>query len=601
MNLEIKRHSLEHVMVLAVRRLFGQNVELGVGPVIENGFYQDFGLAIAPDAFPEIEAEMYRIIQEGLPFSCEMVSIPDAISFFEAEGQKLKVELLRDIEAHGTSRFDRAAGSEALSVAVRNQQGVVSLYSIGEHKDLCRGPHVEHAGNLRGMAFKLDRVAGAYWRGNEKNKMLCRIYGLAFESKQELAALLSMREEARKRDHRKLGEELELFFFHESAPGMPYWLPKGLRLKNLLISYWRQYHDRRGYQEISAPLLNKRELWDVSGHWQHYQSDMMKCELGKGEEWALKPMNCANAMLVWKHKQRSYRDLPLRLSDTDILHRNERAGSLSGLLRARCFCQDDSHNFVSEEQIAGEIEKIIEIVRDFYGVFSLEKNVQLYLATRPDDFMGDLESWDRAEAELSKILAGSGFRYGIKAKDGAFYGPKIDIHLKDALGREWQCGTIQLDFQLPRNFGLVYADRDGSQRTPVVIHRVIYGSIERFIAIVLEHFAGRLPFWVAPVQVRVLPVNRSVSGYLERVKEVLANVLLSEPVKYNELRFEIDDREESLSRRIRDAEIQKIPVLIVIGNKEADEGTVNLRRREDGNVISEQVALLDLSDKLSRL
>ena len=579
MDLEIQRHSLEHVMTLAVRRLFGSDIPLGVGPVIEYGFYQDFDRQFSQEVFAQIEQEMRNIIEEDLAFVQEILSTAEALKYFQSAEQPYKVELLRDIERYGTTRADRERSAEEESIAERIEQGQVSLYSVGSHRDLCRGPHVARTGMLKEMAFRLDRTAGAYWRGSEKNRMLCRIYALAFESEAELEHHLALREEAKKRDHRKLGEELELFFFHDTAPGMAYWLPKGMRLKNLLITYWRQYHEARGYQEIGSPLLNKRELWEISGHWRHYQEDMMLCRLGEDEQWALKPMNCANAMLVWKHRARSYKELPLRLSDTDTLHRNERTGSLAGLFRARCFCQDDAHNFVSAEQIGAEIERILQIVRDFYGVFGLADNVRLFLATRPDDFMGDVTSWDLAERELADVLKNSKFQYAVKEKDGAFYGPKIDIHLQDALGRQWQCGTIQLDFQLPRNFGLEYVDKDGAKKTPVVIHRVIYGSLERFVGIILEHFAGRLPFWSAPVQLRVLPVKSDLAPYVEEVVRVLSTVVLENPVRHNELRFEVDDRVESLSRRVRDAELQKIPVCLVVGVREQSSRTVMLRSK----------------------
>lgn len=571
-------HSLQHVMVLAIRRLFGFDFALGVGPVIENGFYQDLDFSITPEEFPVLEAEMERIIQEDLEIRMELLPIDNAIGFFEHSKQNYKVELLNDIKAFGTSRADKNLQEEFEDVAFRTADGHVSIYHFDRHVDLCRGPHVKRTGELRALKFKLDRVAGAYWRGNEANKMLCRVYALAFSSEEELASFIYNRDEAKRRDHRRLGEQLELFFFHPSAPGMAYWLPKGVALKNTLIQYWREYHLERDYKEIQSPILNKRELWEISGHWRYYQEDMFKVDSG-GEQWALKPMNCANAMLVWKYKQRSYRDLPFRLSDTDILHRNERTGTLQGLFRARCFCQDDSHNFVSEEQIGSEISAILQIVKDFYGIFELSENVHLYLSTRPDDFMGDVATWDKAEAELRYALAGSALHYGLKEKDGAFYGPKIDIHLRDSLNREWQCGTIQLDFQLPRNFGLEYSSKDGSRRTPIVIHRVIYGSLERFIGIIIEHFAGRFPFWIAPIQLRVLPVKNVPSDYARQITERLSTHFLQKPLRNNKLRFDIDDRAESLSRRVRDAEVDKIPLLLIYGPRDEKNRTVVLRHR----------------------
>lgn len=598
-DLSVFKHSLQHVMVLAVRRLFGFEIPLGVGPVIDNGFYQDFEYSLTPESFNLIEQEMSNIIKEDIEIGLRLVSIEDAMEFFVSNNQPYKVELLRDIKLYGTSRSDRDLNQEGSDIAIRTDEGKVSIYSFADHIDLCRGPHVKRTGELAALKFKLDRVAGAYWRGNESNKMLCRLYALAFNSSQELETFLYNREEAKKRDHRKLGEQLELFFFHPSAPGMAYWLPKGVTLKNTLIQFWRQYHEARQYKEIQSPILNKRELWETSGHWLFYKDDMFKVESG-ADEWALKPMNCANAMLVWKFKPRSYRDLPLRLSDTDILHRNERTGTLQGLFRARCFCQDDSHNFVSEEQIGSEIREILQIVRDFYAIFGLQDNVHLYLSTRPDDFMGDPATWEQAESELRSVLADSQIKYGVKEKDGAFYGPKIDIHLKDSLDREWQCGTIQLDFQLPRNFGLEYSDKDGLRKVPIVIHRVIYGSLERFIGIIIEHFAGRFPFWISPVQLRVLPVKNAPSNYSLELSKLLTSTAISEPLLNNRLRFDIDNREESLSRRVRDAEVEKIPVILIYGPRDEKNRTVVIRQRGEEKIVSLE-ALQETLQQLAKI
>lgn len=582
LNIEIQRHSLCHVMTLAVKRLFNHDISLGVGPIIDNGFYQDFDYSFTLVDLQRIEDEMHKIINEDLPFLRTDKLIEDAKSDFLK--QPFKLELLDDIEKRGTTRLDNSKCQDG------EKSSSVSVYLVGSHLDLCRGPHVNSSGQLQNVAFKLSRIAGAYWRGDEKNKMLSRIYGLAFASQEKLSLYLERLDEAKKRDHRILGERLGWFFFHETAPGMAYWLPKGLKVKNLLIEYWRQYHAKRDYQEISAPLINKKSLWEISGHWEHYKDDMIMADMGDDQEWAIKPMNCANAMVVWQSKQRSYRELPLRLSDTDTLHRSEPSGSLQGLMRSRCFCQDDSHNFVAEDKIQAEIEAILEIVKDFYGVFGLLENVKLYLATRPDEFMGTLEEWDRAEGQLLDALKNSGIRFGIKEKDGAFYAPKIDIHLEDALGREWQCGTIQADYQLPQNFGLEYVDSDGSKRRPVVIHRVVYGSIERFLGILIEHTAGLLPFWIAPVQVRVLPL---ISGsYVSEVVAKLRSVVLDRPLRLNELRVEVDDK-ESLSHRIRDAELAKVPVIAIIGEKEAANRTVTLRSRLRGEQISVALGELD--------
>lgn len=565
-------------MVFAIRNLFGFDKSLGVGPVISDGCYQDLDFQILPEHFPLLEEEMRRIIAEDIVISSQLVSIDEALALFPADAQPYKNELLKDIQQHGTTRADRDANEESCELLESMGEGLVRLYSFGEHLDLCRGPHVSRTGDLSDIAFKLDRVAGAYWRGSEKNPMLCRLYALVFATADEMADHLHRREEAKRRDHRKVGEQQELFFFHPSAAGMAYWLPKGVILKNTLIEFWRQYHQERGYQEIQTPLLNKRELWDISGHWRFYRDDMFRIE-DENNEWALKPMNCANAMVVYQFRSRSYRELPLRLSDTDILHRNERAGTLHGLFRARCFCQDDAHLFVPEEQIEAEILAVIDIVRDFYRLFGLLENVELFLSTRPDEFLGEPRTWDLAETSLKKILAESGFPFGIKEGDGAFYGPKIDIHLTDSLGRQWQCGTIQLDFQLPTRFNLSYTDSDGSKRTPIVIHRVIYGSLERFIGILLEHFAGSLPFWISPVQVKVLPVRGVSSAYLDEVISSLRSIVLQEPLRHNALRIEKDAREETLSKRVRDAIQERIPVLAIVGSRDEAARTVALRIR----------------------
>lgn len=580
-------------MVLAIRRLYGFDIPLGVGPVIKDGFYQDLLYSISAENFSDIEKEMKRIIAEDLPFERRLVPFDESLAYFAEGRQGFKVELIESIKSSGSSRLD---GIEDEEVARITEQGLVSLYDVGGHVDLCRGPHVARSGELKGIAFQLDRTAGAYWRGDEKREMLTRVYALAFSKKEELERFISLRKEAQLRDHRRLGEALELFFFHESAPGMPYWLPKGLKLKNTLIQYWRQYHEARGYQEIAAPILNKKELWETSGHLEHYKDDMFLCEAGN-ETWALKPMNCANAMIVWKFRTRSWRELPLRLSDVDPLHRDERSGSLSGLLRCQCFCQDDSHNFVSEEQIASEIRDIIEIIKDFYGVLGLLDGVKLYLSTRPDEFMGDKATWDKAEVALQQILDESEFSYGIKAKDGAFYGPKIDIHLTDVLGREWQCGTVQLDFQLPERFDLTYDDPGGVKRRPVVIHRVIYGSLERFIGILVEHFGGRFPLWLSPEQVRVLALGDEVMPYVAEVEETLSQCILSYPLAHNRLRFTSDTRNESLSRKVRDGEVAKVPILVIVGQKEREAREVVLRHGK----VQETISLDKVQERLQEL
>lgn len=580
-------------MVLAIRKIYGFDIPLGVGPIIKDGFYQDLLCSFTSDEFEKIEEEMRQIIKANIPFERQLVSFEDALSYFRREGQRFKCELIESIQSSGSSRLD---GVEEEEVARVTEQGLVSLYKVGDHIDLCRGPHVERTGELHQLSFRLDRVAGAYWRGDEKNEMLTRIYALAFLHKEELERHLSLRQEALLRDHRRLGESLELFFFHETAPGMPYWLPKGLKMKNTLISYWRQYHEARGYQEISAPLLNKKELWQISGHLEHYRDNMFLSHAGE-ETWALKPMNCANAMIVWKFRTRSWRELPLRLSDIDTLHRDERSGSLSGLLRCQCFCQDDSHNFVSEDQIASEIGDILEIIKDFYSVLGLLDGVKLYLSTRPDDYIGEKEVWDKAEGALRDILDNSSFSYGVKPKDGAFYGPKIDIHLMDALGREWQCGTVQLDFQLPQRFDLTYVDQSGGKRRPVVIHRVIYGSLERFIGILVEHFGGRFPLWLAPEQVRILSLGDEVLPYVQEVEQTLSECVLTYPLRHNSIRYTVDSRNESLSRKVRDGEIDKVPLLLIVGAKERNSREVVVRRGQ----LQEKVSLDRIQGRIQEM
>ena len=597
-NLYAMRHSLAHIMATAIQHLWPE-AKLGVGPVVENGFYYDVDLGetkISEDNFGKIEKEMRKVIATNMPFERTEKPIAEAIAWAKSAEQPYKEELLNDLKRAGTTIAKDLDVAE-LGLASEGESVVdnVSFYTDGDFTDLCRGPHVESTGVVG--AFKLMRVAGAYWRGKETNPQMQRLYGVAFATKEELEQHLERLKLAKERDHKKLGRDMELFFFEDTSPGMAYWMPKGMAMKNLLVKYWRQYHGSRGYLEIGSPLLNKKELYETSGHWSHYKDDMFLVEREENELWALKPMNCPNAMKFWKFTTRSYKDLPLRLSDTDTLHRDEITGALNGLLRARVFTQDDSHNFVSEDQVKDEVARIIAIVRDFYGVFGIDDSVKLYLSTRPEDFMGDIETWDRAEAELKEVLEASGFPFGIKEKDGAFYGPKIDIHLSDALGREWQCGTVQLDFQLPRKFDLKYTAQDGSEQTPIVVHRVIYGSLERFIGVITEHFGGWYPFWFAPEQIRILTINDTVLPYVEKITAVLAGVLLMEPVKYNELRYNVDDRNESLGKKIREATTMKIPVQLIVGPKDVEAGEVSVRTQEG----EQKVALDKLADFLKTL
>lgn len=597
-NLHPMRHSLAHIMAAAIQHLWPET-KFGVGPVVENGFYYDVDLndkKLSEDNFGKIEKEMQKIIAADQPFEKSEKPIDQAIDWAASNAQPYKLELLNDLKRAGTT-VAKELDVEELGLASDTESVVekVSFYTNGDFMDLCRGPHVKSTGKVG--AFKLMRIAGAYWRGKDTNPQMQRIYGVGFATQTELEQYLQQLELAKERDHKKLGREMELFFFDETSPGMAYWMPKGVTIKNLLTQYWRQYHSRQGYYEIASPLLNKQALYETSGHWEHYKDDMFLVEREQDEWWALKPMNCPNAMKFWKSTTRSYKDLPLRLSDTDTLHRDEITGALNGLLRTRMFTQDDSHNFVTEDQVKDEVTKIIAIVRDFYGIFNVEKGVKLYLSTRPDDYMGDIASWERAESELNEVLQASGFPYGIKEKDGAFYGPKIDIHLNDALGREWQCGTIQLDFQLPRKFDLRYTAQDGSEQTPIVVHRVIYGSLERFIGVITEHFGGWYPFWFAPEQVRIMTINDTVAPYVDKITAILSKVLLMEPVKYNELRYFVDDRNESLGKKIREATAMKIPVQLIVGPKDVEAGEVSVRT-QDGE---QKLALTELAEYLQTL
>jgi len=572
-QLHAMRHSLAHITAQAVQHLWPE-AKFGVGPVVENGFYYDIDLGdvtISESDFKRIEKEMRTIINKDYPFERTERSIDDALAWAEAAGQPYKTELLNDLRRDGTTSAKDLDG-DVLGTTGVSENGVenVSFYTDGDFTDLCRGPHAESTGKVG--AFKLMRVAGAYWRGKEGNPQMQRLYGVAFATKEKLAQYQMMLIEARKRDHRKLGQELDLFFFHETAPGMPYWLPNGVVLFNELVNFWREEHTKRDYQEIVSPLLNKSDLYKTSGHFDHYWEDMFTSKTDEGEEYGMKAMNCPNAMVVFKHKQRSYRDLPLRFGDTDTLHRNELSGTLNGLLRVREFRQDDAHIFVTEDQIKDEYERVLEITQKFYSIFGMDYSFRL--GTRPDKFMGDVETWDRAESTLKDILGGSGKEFAIEEGDGAFYGPKIDIVMKDVLGRPWQMGTIQLDFQQPIRFDLKYTDNDGQEKTPIAIHRVIYGSLERFIGILIEHTAGNFPVWLAPEQVRIITVNQ------EEDTTEFAQKLLEE-ARESGLRIHVDNDNESVGKKIRNATLQKIPYTVVIGEKEIETGKLTPRIRTD--------------------
>ena len=545
-------HTTSHIMAQAVKRLFPE-AKITIGPAIEKGFYYDFDIEkpFTEEDLKSIEEEMKKIIKED--FEIERFELPreEAIKFMEERKEPYKVELIKELP----------------------EGEVISFYKQGEFTDLCRGPHLPTTGAVK--AIKLLSSSGAYWRGDEHNKMLQRIYGISFPKASELEEYLNMIEEAKKRDHRKLGKELDLFFFDETAPGMAYWMPKGFKMMNILIDLWRKEHEKRGYLEFSGPQLNSSELWKTSGHWNHYKEDMFVLTDSDGKEQALKPMNCPNAIKIFASKLRSYKDLPLRFNDIDVIHRNEKSGQLNGLFRVRMFRQDDAHNFITEEQIGSEIKDIIEIAKYLYGIFGLE--FELTLSTRPDDFMGDIELWNKAEANLKEVLdelCGKG-EYRINEGDGAFYGPKIDIQMKDCLGREWQMGTVQVDFQLPLRFNLSYIDSNGEKKTPILIHRALFGSFERFIGIITEHFAGAFPVWLAPVQVKILPISDNQKDYAEEVMKKLQN---------KGIRVELDDRQEKIGYKIREAQLSKVPYMLILGDKEKESGTVGVRARKEGDI-----------------
>jgi threonyl-tRNA synthetase len=575
--LQRMRHSAAHVMAEAVQEMV-PDAKFGIGPAIEDGFYYDFDLPrpLTPGDFPEIEQRMARIIASKYPFMRDRWSRQKALEYFRSKDQPYKVEIIENLPDEEEAGAYQQQNDFPELCRVReggNWPGEATIYQQHNFVDLCRGPHVEHTGQIG--PFKLMRVAGAYWCGDEKRPMLQRLYGTAWFTQEELDQYLWRLEEAQKRDHRKLGKELELFHFDATAPGMPYWLPKGFKVLSELINFWRIEHEKRGYQEISAPLINDKKLWEISGHWEHYREDMFLIPTDGNVSYGLKPMNCPNAMLVFNFKTHSYRDLPLRFSDCDVLHRHERAGTLHGLLRAQKFQQDDAHIFVTEDQVEDEYDRILEIADLFYSIFDLKYSLRL--GTRPDGYVGDLETWNKAEAVLRHILdkhAGPG-NYIVADGDGAFYGPKIDILMEDALGRSWQMGTIQLDFQLPRRFDCSYVDKDGQLKAPVVIHRVIYGTLERFIGILIEHTAGAFPVWLAPVQARVITIADRHVPYAQEVMEHLRG---------QAIRVELDDSRERMNAKIREAQLQKIPYMLVVGDKEQQEHAVSVRLRTNENL-----------------
>lgn len=543
------RHTASHVLAQAVKRLYPET-KLAIGPAIDDGFYYDFDRegGFTPEDLEKLEAEMTKIVKENLPVKPFVLPRDEAVRFMEEKAEPYKVELIRDLPDEET----------------------ISFYQQGEFVDLCAGPHIMYTKGVK--AFKLTSIAGAYWRGSEKNKMLTRIYGTAFANKTDLENYLTMMEEAKKRDHRKLGKELGLFMFAEEGPGFPFFLPKGMTLKNTLIDYWREIHQREGYQEVSTPIILSRKLWENSGHWDHYKDNMYTTVIDE-EDYAVKPMNCPGGMLVYKNQPHSYRDLPLRVGELGLVHRHEKSGQLHGLMRVRCFTQDDAHIFMRDDQIEDEIKGVTRLINEVYTQFGFEYFVEL--STRPEDSMGSDEDWEMATNGLKKALDDMGLEYIVNEGDGAFYGPKIDFHLRDSLGRTWQCGTIQLDFQMPQRFDLEYTAEDGSKKRPIMIHRVCFGSIERFIGILIEHFAGKFPVWLAPVQVKVIPVSEKSMEYATGVYEKL---------KAAGIRTELDHKDEKVGYKIRQAQLEKVPYMLVLGEKEAAEGAITVRSRDKGDL-----------------
>ena len=543
------RHTASHVMAQAIQHLF-PDVKFAIGPAIENGFYYDLDSehVFTPEDLRAIEKEMAKIVKQNIPLVRSELSRAAALEKFEAEGEKYKVELINDLP----------------------KDAIISIYSQGDFTDLCAGPHCPSTGRVK--AFKLMSIAGAYWRGSEKNKMLQRIYGTAFASKEELDAYLHMLEEAEKRDHRKLGKELEIFTMQDEGPGFPFFLPNGIIIKNELINYWREVHRRYGYVEISTPMILNRALWERSGHWDHYKENMYFTKIDD-EDYAIKPMNCPGGMLVYKTQPHSYKELPIRAGELGLVHRHELSGALHGLFRVRCFTQDDAHIFMMPSQIRSEIKNVIRLFDEVYATFGLSYHAEL--STRPENSMGDDATWELATQGLKDALDDLHMNYVINEGDGAFYGPKIDFHLKDSIGRTWQCGTIQLDMQLPERFDLTYTGEDGLKHRPVMIHRVVYGSIERFIGILIENYAGAFPLWLAPKQVVVMPITDKQQAYAKEVYDKLFAA---------GYRVSLDNRSEKIGYKIREAQVQKVPYMLILGEKEATEGTIAVRHRGEGDI-----------------
>ncbi len=545
-NINIARHSLSHILAAAVLEMFPE-AKLGIGPATDNGFYYDFDLprTLIPEDLPILEDKMRKIIKKGNKFEKMEIAIEEAIDRLSGSDRDYKLELVEGLKDKGKDK--------------------VTLYKLDSFVDLCEGPHIDSTKDLKDIAFKLDKIAGAYWRGDENNPMLQRIYGLAFNTEKELVEYLKNHQEAEKRDHRKLGKELDLFTFHEEAPGMPFWHDKGVTMLEILIDRWRKIQKEYGYKELRLPNLLDVELWKRSGHFDHYKDNMFFTE-NEGKKMALRPMDCPGAILVYGENVRSYKDLPMRWSELGTVFRNEKSGELHGLLRVQQIVQDDAHVFITPKMIESEIIEILSIMEKMYEPFDMEQ--EIFLSTKPDDAMGDKKVWDKAEKALKNALDKKGIKYGIKEKDGAFYGPKIDVHIKDALGRTWQTGTIQLDFFMPERFDLEYIGEDSKKHRPVIIHRALMGSLERFVGIITEHYAGAFPVWLAPVQVIILPISDKHNDYTNKIKNQISKA---------DIRVETDLRSESVGKKIRDAQLQKIPYMLVVGDKEINSKELTVR------------------------
>ena len=556
-------HTTSHILAQAVKRLY-PSAKLAIGPSIANGFYYDFDVdfPFTPEILEKIEAEMKKIVKENIPLEQFDLSADEALKLMEEKDEPYKVELIKEHAGKGEK---------------------ISFYKQAEFTELCAGPHIPDTGRVK--AFKLTSIAGAYWRGDEKNKMLQRIYGISFTKQSELTEYLERIEEAKKRDHRKLGKELGLFALRDEAPGMPFFLPNGMILRNTLIDYWHEVHERWGYLEISTPQIMKRSLWETSGHWDHYKDNMYTTVID-GEDFAIKPMNCPGSILVYELEPHSYKELPLRYGELGRVHRHELSGALHGLFRVRCFTQDDAHILLAPDQIRDEVVRISQLFDEVYNLFKLPYTIEL--STMPEDHIGTKEDWDKATKSLSDAIESIGKEYTVNEGDGAFYGPKLDFHIEDSLGRTWQCGTIQLDFQLPERFNLEYTGADGEKHCPVMIHRVVFGSVERFIGVLIEHFAGAFPLWLSPVQAVVLPI---ADRHADRAHEIEAELK-----KYG-IRVKVDDRSEKIGYKIREAQLQKTPYMLVVGDKEVENGTVSVRHRGEGDIGS--MELSSLCDRLA--